>query len=292
VSDHAILAVATPLVPALFVLLQQALRGRRRGVGIRVGIQALTYGAVGLYAVLLLGWPRQWGEYVGIQSLRFSAAPTDLFRLFLFSLWLGLSARVLQASRTDRGEVGWPEGAMRSASSASRASASPVSARSWLFTWGIWWYGAVACLISLLVADPGSREGPWAATLLLLSVALALVWWGPSRVDATLLEAEPADPSGSRELADSYAVHRSKRASGSYWLTLALVAWMSSTVVVAVWVPEWPSPLRLITELTAFSIGIGGAAHGLEVSARSRRLRRTLTRLLAEADIAGAAGPR
>lgn len=134
--------MAALLVPGVLAWLHQSLRTRRWGRGIRVGATAAAFSMIGITAVLLIGWPRS--SIAGLPSLRFSLAPVDLFRLFLFSLWFGLAMRLLQVSRYDGDTRTSALEGPRSASPASRSGVSPVSAGSWRFLWGIWWYGVVA----------------------------------------------------------------------------------------------------------------------------------------------------
>lgn len=289
-SSRGILTMAVLLVPALFTLLHQPLRAQRWGRGLDVATHAVAFATISIYAMLLIGWPRGWGALFGVQPLRLSMAATDLFRLFLFSLWFGLASRLLQVSRKDGAKTKPPDHAPRAASPASRSGASPVSTKSWRFAWGIWWYGAVASLASLLVAEPVGPTKPWAAAVVLLALALALVWSGPAVLRETAMEAEPTDARGSRELADAYAIHRNRRTAGYYWLALALVTWMSITPMVGMWIVESSDSLRVVSEVTAFGIAIGGAVFGLEMAAGRERLRRILGRLIADEEAMGRAG--
>ena len=150
-----------------------------------------------------------------------------------------------------------------------------------MFAYGIWGYGALATFVGSITRADGIAL-PSGGTLALLALGLLLLSLAPSAARSSLHEAEPMDPHGSRELADAYAVHRTTKASGYYWLTLALVTWTSSVAVLSTWTGESAGEVVLFIEAAALLIAIGGAAFGIQMAGGRARIKHRLDELTAE----------
>ena len=280
-NNREIVAMLVLLSPALFALMHQWVRAQPWGHGIGAAFRGLTLSAVSLGAALLVGWPRGWAEFWVVRPLSLGLRPEELTRLFLFALWFGLAMRLLVVVRGDLAQGTMTDGGPRSATLTSRGAA-PLSTSSWLFVYGIWGYGALAVGVRSFTGEAGGLASPTGGALLLLALGLLLLSLGPAAVRSSLQEAEPMDPLGSRELADAYAVHRSTKTTGYYWLTLVLVTWMSLVAVLGTWMGESAEGVAVFIEAAALLIAIGGAAFGIQMASGRVRIKHQLDELTVE----------
>lgn len=214
-----------------------------------------------------------------LDPMNWSELPDGLWRLFLFSLWLGISMRMLIVTRADGILSSQPHVGSRSARLTPRASAgSGPSRAAWSFAWAIWGYGVLATFLSAFFNSETILELPWSSVCLLFAAGFLLLIAGPKAVNSALEEAEPMDSHGSDKLTDAYAVHRHLKVLGYYWISLGLVTWSTIFAVFAMWSTESTETIAVAGEMSALIIATASAGFGIQlVNGRA-----TIRRLLAE----------
>jgi len=100
-GDRTLLMLVVLLLPAYFTLLHEWGRPVPWGPGVDKGMWSITLSAVSLCSLLFISWPsiKMWEG--NLEPMNWSELPDGLWRLFLFSLWLGISMRMLIMARAD-----------------------------------------------------------------------------------------------------------------------------------------------------------------------------------------------
>jgi hypothetical protein len=276
------------ILPATLVLVLEWVRYRRWGRGISYAVQSWLIAAITIQALVRIGpfgavpgAASQWGADV----LRFDFSPDAVVRLFLFALWLGLGTRYFVATRgQDRltSEVRGP----RTATLHSRAGTSTVSRGAWAFVFAIWTNGVVVVSVGAAMRGGGIPAGSAAIAVALSLASLALAACAPAAVRAVERDPEPAAPFASQRLANEYAVHRHAKCTGYYWLTLAVVTWVSLAVCAALLTDASASTVGYAVEASALAIGVVGSGFGISLVEGRSRIRGLLAALRAEATAA------
>jgi hypothetical protein len=284
-SGGALFAHVMALSPALFTLIHEWVRARTWGVSVSRAIASLTLLCVGALALIRLGPPAgfrgildRWGASV----VPVDMSPSGILRLFLVALWVGLVTRLLGVAQKERRGPLRAQNGPRGASLNSRAGVRLVSSSAWVFLFAVWGQGSVTVLVGYLLMDGAPGVGSRLLALALFLVTLALAACAPLAVGAIAAEAEPFDYHGSRSLADEYAVHRRARATGYYWLTLALIAWVGLAVPVSILTAAPSSSVTLGLESSAYAIGIAGSMLGIRLADGRRRILDTLAAISGE----------
>jgi hypothetical protein len=284
-SAGELLVDAMAFLPAGLVLVYEWVRYRRWGRGITSAVHSWLIAVIGIQALVRIGpaaaVPGIAGNS-GADALRFDPSLDAVARLFLFALWLGLGARYLVATR-GQDRLSLATRGPRTATLHSRAGSSSVTHGAWAFVFAIWTNGVVVVSVGTAMIGRGIPTSNATVAVALTLVSLALAVCAPAAVRAVERDPEPLDPLASYRLANEYAVHRHAKCAGYYWLTLAVVTWVSLAVSAALLTESLASPLGYALEASAFAIGIVGSAFGIRLVEGRSRIRGLLDGLRTEA---------
>lgn len=238
-----------------------------------------------------------WGGLV-LAGLRLPAAMTAAifsWPLF-FPLWFGLAWPLIRAKNPnwEGAMYGSPEatGAVRTASLVNRARQSPVARWMWVVAVLACVAGPVAIALrglQLFPIDPSANGASfsnnpeqmrWLIFLLIAATMPINLLAVPSVLRSIVMEAEPMDAAGSRELSELYARQRRRRALGIFWLMGVLgPASLGAIFALAVWFPNLGSMWGVIGGIGGALVGCMGAVFGFMMTAERAKIAEVRKRL-------------
>ena len=180
---------------------------------------------------------------------------------------------------------------VRTASLVNRERTNPV-------TRGMWVAGTLMCLVGPVAialravhlfpiesVDGAASlfESPehvrWFVFLVVTAMTSLGLLWLPRVLRSMLLEAEPLDAAGSRELSDLYAAQRRRRVLGMFWINVISPAAISFILALAVWFPDFGSMWGLVGALAGTVLGGMGAVFGFMMTAERAKIAEVRARL-------------
>jgi hypothetical protein len=278
--------ILLPLALVLLVPNRAAEESARLAVRARlVALLVATVVCLAVWGGLLLTsvqWP--WARW----------AATFSWPLF-FPLWFGLAWPLIRARNP-----AW-EGAMygptqasapvRTASLVNRERTNPV-------TRGMWVAGTLMCLVGPVAialravhlfpiesVDGAASlfESPehvrWFVFLVVTAMTSLGLLWLPRVLGSMLLEAEPLDAAGSKELSDLYAAQRRRRVLGMFRLNVISPAAIGIIFALAVWFPGFGAMWGLVGGLAGIVLGGMGAIFGFMMTAERAKIAEVRARL-------------
>lgn len=277
--------ILLPLGVALLVPSRAAEASARLALRARlVALLIATLLCLAVWGGLLLAsvqWP--WARWVATFS----------WPLF-FPLWFGLAWPLIRAKNPawERAMDGRLQASqVRTASLVNRERTSPV-------TRGMWVAGTLACLVGPVAialravhlfpiesVDGAASlfESPehvrWFVFLVVTSMTSLGQLWLPRVLRSMLLEAEPLDAAGSRELSDLYAAQRRRRVLGMFWINVMSPAAISFILALAVWFPDFGAMWGLVGGLAGTVLGGMGAVFGFMMTSERAKIAEVRARL-------------
>jgi hypothetical protein len=277
--------ILLPLALVLLVPNRAAEESARLAVRARlVALLVATVVCLAVWGGLLLTsvqWP--WARW----------AATFSWPLF-FPLWFGLAWPLIRAknpAREDAMDGRSQASPVRTASLVNRERTSPV-------TRGMWVAGTLMCLVGPVAialravhlfpiesVDGAASlfESPehvrWFVFLVVTAMTSLGLLWLPRVLRSMLLEAEPLDAAGSRELSDLYAAQRRRRVLGMFWINVISPAAISFILALAVWFPDFGSMWGLVGALAGTVLGGMGAVFGFMMTAERAKIAEVRARL-------------
>jgi hypothetical protein len=220
-------------------------------------------------------------------------AATFSWPLF-FPLWFGLAWPLIRAknpAREDAMDGRSQASPVRTASLVNRERTSPV-------TRGMWVAGTLVCLVGPVAiairavhlfpiesVDGAASlfESPehvrWFVFLVVTSMTSLGLLWLPRVLRSMLLEAEPLDAAGSRELSDLYAAQRRRRVLGMFWINVISPAAIGIIFALAAWFPGFGAMWGLVGGFAGTVLGGMGAVFGFMLTAERAKIAEVRARL-------------
>jgi hypothetical protein len=277
--------ILLPLALVLLVPNRAAEESARLAVRARlVALLVATVVCLAVWGGLLLTsvqWP--WARW----------AATFSWPLF-FPLWFGLAWPLIRAknpAREDAMDGRSQASPVRTASLVNRERTSPV-------TRGMWVAGTLMCLVGPVAialravhlfpiesVDGAASlfESPehvrWFVFLVVTAMTSLGLLWLPRVLRSMLLEAEPLDAAGSRELSDLYAAQRRRRVLGMFWINVISPAAISFILALAVWFPGFGAMWGLVGGFAGTVLGGMGAVFGFMMTAERAKIAEVRARL-------------
>ena len=277
--------ILLPLALVLLVPNRAAEESARLAVRARlVALLVATVVCLAVWGGLLLTsvqWP--WARW----------AATFSWPLF-FPLWFGLAWPLIRAknpAREDAMDGRSQASPVRTASLVNRERTSPV-------TRGMWVAGTLVCLVGPVAiairavhlfpiesVDGAASlfESPehvrWFVFLVVTAMTSLGLLWLPRVLRSMLLEAEPLDAAGSRELSDLYAAQRRRRVLGMFWINVISPAAISFILALAVWFPGFGAMWGLVGGFAGTVLGGMGAVFGFMMTAERAKIAEVRARL-------------